>query len=90
MKDLNQKGTSPFFVLFAVAVVVVVGVVCYRVLNNTQTETPQYPVAENQQDVPEQFKTKADVQQAHKALDNTAIDSNVNPNQLDSDLESLL
>ncbi|MDB5164774.1 MAG: hypothetical protein JWL89_400, partial [Candidatus Saccharibacteria bacterium] len=44
----------------------------------------------SQPGVPATLKSASDVRKADKALDNTAIDGQVNPNRLDSDLDALL
>jgi len=85
----NQQGFGHLVAFLIIATVLAVGVVGYRVSRNaTATTTPSNPVVSNA--VPKTLKTKADLTKADKSLDATPIDSSVNPNQLDNDLNSLL
>ena len=90
MTKFNQKGSTHIVAVVGVLVIAVAGFVGYRVLNANQTESAgsAKPVA-TQSTVPKKISTKADVIKASKALDETAIDGSVNPNQLDQDLNSL-
>jgi hypothetical protein len=86
----HQAGSSHLVLLLALAVIVVVGVVGYRVANNTDTgsTTDLNPIQATA--VPATIKSSADLQKASNALDSTTIDNSVNPNSLDSDINSLL
>lgn len=86
----NQSGFGLVAVVILLVVVAGVGLVGYRVLNNTYDTTPlSSPVAKSGK-APTAISSKADVTKAAAALDATPVDSGVNPNQLDSDLNSLL
>ena len=87
MKTLNQRGSSHLVLILAVVVVVVAGVVGYRVMNTSETNTD---VVSSKASEPDSIKSTADVKRASAALDDTAIDGPVNPDQLDSDLNALL
>ncbi len=88
--SLNQRGSSQLVAILAVAVIAAVGVVGYRVVSQPSNEQSSTPVVSSSAKVPTTIKSKSDVRKADAALNSTAIDSSVNPNQLDSDLNSLL
>ncbi|HSX36900.1 MAG TPA: hypothetical protein VLG13_02160 [Patescibacteria group bacterium] len=81
----NQKGIAHLGLLLLVVVVAAAGAVAYRVhQSSTSTSTASITAK-----VPAKISTTADLTKASAALDATNIDS-VNPNSLDSDLNSLL
>jgi len=86
----NQKGSSHLVLLLGLAVIVAVSLVGYRVLKSTETNPAATSTVTKSAVAPSTLKSKADVVQAAQSLDNTGIDSSVNPAQLDSDLNSLL
>lgn len=89
MKSLNQKGSAALVVM-AVIVVAAVGFAGYRVTRHTTTITPDTGIASQaSQKPPASIKTSADLKKAGQALDNTTIDSSVDPNSLDSDINAL-
>jgi hypothetical protein len=78
----DQRGVSHLLLVGAIVVLGVVGFAGYRVMN-----------ADNDKDsaaVPAKIESKKDVQQAQKSLDNDNLDSDLNPSQLDDDLNDLL
>ncbi|MEK7599894.1 MAG: hypothetical protein AAB462_02580 [Patescibacteria group bacterium] len=89
MKSLNQRGSTFVVLIFGLIVVVVVAVVGYRIVNTTDTGTISSSPIESSS-VPKTVDSAADIKQADEALDGTAIDSGINPDQLDSELNSLL
>jgi hypothetical protein len=89
MKSFTQRGFSTIAVLVLVVIVVVVAVGGYRVVHNPSLDDSS-PTTAATTSVPATIKNKADVAAAGKALDNLSIDNSVNPDQLDSDLNSLL
>lgn len=89
MKSLNQRGSTFVVLIFGLIVVVVVAVVGYRIVNTTDTGTISSSPVESSS-VPKTVDSAADINQADEALDGTAIDSGINPDQLDSELNSLL
>ena len=85
----NQRGSGLLAVVMVVAFLAIAGAVAYRVSNNTQyASTSNTPVSRSTT-VPATINSKPDLIRADATLDSTAIDSSVNPNQLDSDLNSL-
>ena len=85
----NQAGASHIVALFAVLVIAAVGFVGYRVLNSN-SDTADSTTLSSSSKEPATIKSKADFNAASKSLDNTAVDSSVDPGSLDSDLNSLL
>lgn len=88
---LNQKGSTHLAAILAVIVVVLAGVAGYRVLHAADT-TPaaSSTTASTHATAPDTFKNAADVRQADASLDSTTIGSQVNPDELDNDINSLL
>lgn len=87
--SLNQRGSSHLVLVLAALVIVAVGAVGYKVMNSNQG-TPSTSVASsNEAKVPDSIKSTADVKKAQAALQSTDVDKNVNPNQLDKDLNAL-
>jgi hypothetical protein len=86
----NQAGSGHLVLLVALAVIVVVGVVGYRVAHNTDTGTTTNLNPVSASAVPATIKSTADLKKADQALDSTTIDNSVNPNQFDNDINSLL
>ena len=91
MKYLDQRGSSHIAAILAVVVVAAIGVVGYRVANKNSDTTTASTVSgyATTSEAPSTIKTRADVTKASAALDSTSIDT-VNPDQLDSDLSSIL
>lgn len=83
----NQKGFSHTLVLVAAVVIAVVSVVGLRLLDGG---APTGSQPSSSAVLPANIKTQADLNQAQKALDATAVDSSVNPEQLDTDINALL
>jgi hypothetical protein len=86
----NQAGSGHLVLLAALALIVVVGVVGYRVANNTDTGTTTDLNPVQATTVPASIKTSADLQKASNALDTTTIDNSVNPDSFNNDVNSLL
>ncbi|HVC35908.1 MAG TPA: hypothetical protein VNE40_00470 [Candidatus Dormibacteraeota bacterium] len=86
---LNQRG---FGFLTLLLVLVVIGAV--TVIGLKVAKDHNAPLAVNNSapslSVPAKLQTKSDVQKAAAALDAIPVSSGVNPNQLNSDLNSLL
>lgn len=89
MKKSNQQGFGFVFLLLAVVVVGLVAFAALRVQGNSATVADSTQVSSKTK-VPTKLESPADLQKASKALDETQVDSGVNPDQLDSDLDSLL
>jgi len=86
----NQQGFGHLVLFLGLAVLVAVSLVGYRVLKSTETNPAATSTVSKSAVAPSAIKNRADLVQASQALDNTGIDGNVNPSQLDSDLNSLL
>ena len=88
----HQKGSSHLVLILAVTVLAAVGVIGYRVTQNgTDTSVASTSVAPvKNSDAPDKIQSAADLKQAEASLDSDAIDSKVNPNQLDSNIDALL
>lgn len=87
MKKLNNRGIAHLVIILAVVVVAAIGLVGYIVVNNNHDQAGTVSATDG---IPTTIKTKADLNQASKALDETSIDDSLNPNQLDADLNALL
>jgi hypothetical protein len=85
----NQNGASHIVALVGVLVIAVVAFGGYRVLNATEPDQGSDTVVVSQNKVPAQLKSTADVKKADNALESTAIDTSVNPDTLNSDIDSL-
>lgn len=84
----NQKGSSHLILILAVFVIAGVSYAAWRVGHTSKTVS-----SANTQNVPAttgKITTKADVLKASKALDQEKIDKNINPNQLDEELNASL
>ena len=81
---LNQQGLAPLLLVVLVAMVLAAGYVGYKVTQNSK------PNSEITSHTVQQIKTKADLNKAASTLDQTALDEDLNPSQLDADIDSLL
>jgi len=86
----NQSGFGHLVLVVILLVVAAAGFVGWRIMQQADTDTAITAGAKGSAVIPAQINSKADVKKADKALDNTSIDSSVNPAQLDSDLNALL
>ena len=89
MKKSTEHGFGLVFVLVAVVVVGFVSFAAVRVLGSNKTDLNNSPSLVTKAKVPAKIQTKADLQAASNALEQTPIDSGVNPDQLANDLSSL-
>lgn len=83
----NQRGIAHLALLLVVAVVLAAGLVGYRVMNTSKTTDNGSSTSNT---VSAKLKTKADVTKAANELEATNVDSTVSPDELDSDINSLL
>ena len=90
MKKSNSQGFGLVAVLLLVVVVGVVAFGAVRVLGANKTSLADSSTILSHSKVPAKVKTTADLRQASKALDETPVESGVNPDQLNNDLDSLL
>jgi uncharacterized protein HemX len=94
MRRLAQSGMAPMVIVLSALVVLAVGFVTLQVrdaqqnekLSQTQSQTTQ--PAKTESKAPSNITSLAELDKATNALDTTAIDD-INPDQLDSDLDSL-
>lgn len=84
----NQRGFEHVSVIVLVVVLGVVGFGGYYVMHANRDKTP---VSQSSQvTAPATIQSKADLQQAGKALDADQNDNSLNESQLDADLNSVL
>jgi hypothetical protein len=89
---LNQKGFS-YTIVLALVLVAVVGFAGYRVYSvnkGTNSAKPATTVSSGSNTVPSKIKNAADVKSAASALDKDQTDKQLDPAQLNADLNSLL
>lgn len=86
-----EAGVGHLLMLLAVVVIAAVAVVGYRVINsqndtlgNTGTTAPRADSA------PADIKNSSDLKAAESALNQSNVDKDLDPAQLDSDINSLL
>ena len=90
MKRLNQSGIAHLGILLGLVVVAAIAFAGYRVMSqqsdNLTAETSASAT------VPAAIKTKSDLSQTGKALDQTSADlnNNLDSSSLDSDINSML
>jgi hypothetical protein len=88
----NQKGFATLELVLLAVVVTLIVFAGYKVVNNKKAaqtaSTPNGGVAQTV--VPAKFTSKDDTKTASNALDQTPIDKQLDPGQLDSSIKSLL
>lgn len=87
---LNSQGASHIVLVALVAVLAVVGFAGYKVLGNNSKDNASTQAQTESVTAPDKIKTKADLQQSAKSLDNADVDKSLDSTQLDSDLNDLL
>lgn len=90
MKKSNEQGFGLIVVVLAVVTVGVIAFGAVRVMGIKKTPLVSNAAVISRSKVPAAVKSTADLRQASKALDETPVDSGVNPDQLNNDLNSLL
>ena len=86
----NQRGATHIVAVLVVIIVAVVGFAGYAVMHGgSKKDVAKIPVAPKST-APAVFTSKADAQQAVKALDNDKLDQNLDTTALDSDIDALL
>lgn len=88
---LNQVGSSALLAFLAIAIIAAAGIVGYRVIqnNDTASNTPSSSANKSSSDSAKINSTN-DVKNASKDLESTNVDSQVNTDQLDSDINAIL
>lgn len=86
----DQKGSALVLAVVVIAVLAVIGLAGYRLVQSTNTGSTNGAAVPGTAKVPAQVKNSAELRQAGAAVDSTSVNSGVNPSSLDSDLNSLL
>jgi predicted negative regulator of RcsB-dependent stress response len=91
MKTTNQSGIAHLGLVLSVLVIAAVSFAGYRVWQTRDTVAPVTATVSGST-IPSAIKTKADLTQTSKALDetNSQLDASLNDSALDSDINSLL
>jgi len=93
MKRLNTSGSHVVALVVGVLVVGVIGLAGYKVWQNNKTPvTDTATTVKTSSAVPSTIKSNADLTSASKALDDSSaqVNSNLNDDSLNSDLNDLL
>jgi len=93
MKRLNTSGSHVVALVVGVLVVGVIGMAGYKVWQNSKTPvTDTATTVKTSSAVPSTIKSNADLTNASKALDDSSaqVNSNLDDNSLNSDLNDLL
>lgn len=92
VKPLNQSGSHVVAVFVGVLVVAVIGLAGYKVWQTNTDKTVDTTQSSGSTKAPSSINSQADLTQAAKALDDSSsqVDSNLNDNGLNSDLNDLL
>jgi uncharacterized protein HemX len=87
MKKRLQNGFAHLGLLLLLAIVVVIGLIGYKVWSNqnNKVSNSSVSVATQQQTI----KTKADLDKVESTLNNANLDSDLNPDSLNQDVQSL-
>jgi predicted negative regulator of RcsB-dependent stress response len=92
-KKLNQKGFESIAIIFVILILAIIGGTGYKIWSNSRSRStaPTAAVA-SAAVVPAAITTKADLARTIKALDTsgTQVDSQVNGDSLNSDINDLL
>lgn len=93
-KRKDQSGVAhPLVLLLVVVVVAAIAFAGWRVLQNRNSETDNsadLPQPTQKVAIPDKIQNTQDLSEAKAALNQTNIDSDVNPDSLNSDVSSLL
>ena len=89
MKKTNQTGFAFIAILLAVVAVGLITFAAVRI-KGSGSNVSSSAVLTTRTKVPAKISSPSDLKRASKALDETPVDSGVNPDQLDNDLDSLL
>ena len=90
-KSSNQTGFTVLELLIVLVILSVIGLVGLKVVNSNATlSSTTSGVATQTTKIPTKITSTADLQQASTALDQTQIDSQLDPTSLDTSIKSLL
>lgn len=89
---MTQKGFAHLALVLLLAVVVVVAVAGYKVVKDRQDKAEANKTSSSlvQSDDAQAIQSAADLDTATDQLNNQAVDSDLNPDQLNDDVSSLL
>jgi flagellar basal body-associated protein FliL len=85
----NSRGFAHLILILALVVIAVVGLAGYYVVSSSNKDSAE-TTTDTTQVVPEKIDSNQDLEQASKALDADQNKSDLDPAQLDADLNSLL
>ena len=83
----NQKGFGHLLVLCAIVVIAAIAFVAYRVNNSENDNAIQKA---SQSAAPETIQSTEDLTATESAVDQAPVDSDLNPDDLNEDVDSLL
>lgn len=86
----SQDGIAAIAILLLVAVIAVVGLVAYRVKSSIYNSNSSSSPSVAQVTAPKNIKSKTDIKQADQALQALPISKDLNPSQLDGNVQTLL
>lgn len=86
----SQRGFALAELLILAVVVVVIAVIGFKIVNKQSGLASDSSTDSSQAALPSKISSKADARKAAKALDSQPIDSQLNPNQFDASIKSLL
>lgn len=86
----SQKGFGHVLLLLLLVVVVAVGAVAYRVVKNQNTVSLSNETTSTTVNKVPEIHSAADLQKAETSVSNENIDGDLNPDQLNDDIDSLL
>jgi uncharacterized protein HemX len=92
MMKRNQSGIAHLSFLLLLLIVAVIGFAGYKVVQNRQDKTAanQTSTAVTTQNIDKPFKSAADLKTAESTINSQSVDSDLNPDQWNSDVNSLL
>ena len=86
----NTKGFVHFYLILLLLVLAIVSVVGYRVYSSHNTAEPSSsPVPTTSKDNSQAIKNSSDLTQAAQTANNQAVDSDLNPDSYNEDLNDL-
>lgn len=89
-KRISQNGFGHTLVLLLLVVVAVVALVGYKVMKNQTSTRLSSETSSTPLSTASTIKTSADLQKAETTISNQNVDSDLNPDQMNDDIDSLL
>jgi predicted negative regulator of RcsB-dependent stress response len=87
MKKFTQKGFGHFGLLLLVLVIVVVGLIGYKVWNNSKSQPTVASISSRNGQA---INSTADLNRTESSLNGANIDGDLDPGSLNQDVQSLL